>query len=129
MVALFVFIILVYSLIVIVFILVDTLVIVRVVVVAQSNPLVISWLPLLAEPVLRLPHLIMFLSAKHGIFFLAIVIEYLFLFCLLLLLLEGLNDLCLLLPSLLVLQVVHIKLMLQIVDIGELFDVNVVVSL
>ena len=129
MVTLFVFIILVYSLIVIVFILIDALVIVRVVVVAQPDPLVISWLPLLAEPVLRLPHLIMFLSAKHRVFFLAIIIEYLFLFCLLLLLLEGLNDLGLLLPSLLVLQVVHIELMLQVVDIGELLNVNMVVSL
>lgn len=68
-------------------------------------------------------------AAEHCIFILAVIVEYLLLLGLLLLFLERFNDLCLLLPPLLVFQVVHIKLMLQIVDIGVLFNVDVVVSL
>ena len=53
----------------------------------------------------------------------------LFLLPLLVLLLELVDDIFLLVPSLLILQVVQIELVLEIVDIGILFDVHAVETL
>ena len=89
----------------------------------------VSWLPLLAESILRLAHLIVLRATKHSIVVFAIVIEYLLLLSFLLVLLEGFDDLILLLASLLVFQVIHIELVLQIVNIGVLLNINVVISL
>jgi len=102
MVTFLVFIILVYILIVFVFIIVYTLILVRVVVMAEAAH-VIARLPLLAETVLGLAHLIVILSTEHCVFVFSIIVEYLFFLSLLLLLLKGFNDFRLLLPPLSVL--------------------------
>lgn len=122
-------IILVYVLVIVVFVLVNSFLLVRVVVVAESAHLVISRLPLLAETILCLPHLVMLGATEHCIFVFAIVVEYLLLLSLLLVFLESLNDLILLLPSLLVLQVVHVQFVLEVINVGVLFDVHMIVPL
>jgi len=68
-------------------------------------------------------------TSEHGIFVFAIVVEYLLLLSLLLIFLESLNDLILLLPSLLVFQVVHVQFVLEVINVGVLFDVHMIVPL
>ena len=89
----------------------------------------ITWLPLLilGETILSLSHLIVF-SSKH-IVIISLIIEDLLLLNLLLLVLELVDDVLLVLSSLAILQVVHIKFMLQIIDVSEFFNINSVESL
>jgi len=85
---------------------------------------IISWFPLLAETILSLSHLIVLTVTKHGLLVISIIIEYFFLFVLLLFPLEGFNDILLFLPSLRILEVVHVKLMLQVINVGELLYID-----
>jgi len=85
----------------------------------------ITWLPLVSEPVLGLAHLVVTIL-KHGIFFISLIIEDFFLFGLDLLTLEFVNDILLILSTEAILDVVHIELELQVVDVGELFDISVI---
>lgn len=89
----------------------------------------VAGLPLFTESILGLPHLIVLGPAKHGVFILTIIVEYLFFLCLFLLIFECLNDLGLFLTTLLVFEVIHIKLMLQVINICVFFNVDMVVSL
>jgi hypothetical protein len=68
----------------------------------------------------------MICSTKHALFFFPLIVEDFLLLCLDLLRLELINDLLLLLATLSVLQVVHVELMLQIVDVCELLHVDAV---
>ena len=88
-----------------------------------------SWLPLFAKSILSLAHLVVLSTAEHGIIIITLIIENFFLLRLLLLSLECFYYFCLLLPTLLILQIVHIKLVLQIINVGILFDVYLVVAL
>ena len=116
--------------IIIVFIFIDTLLLfVGVIILLQTAHGVLSGLPILAHAVLRLPHLVMLRPTKNSVFFFTLIVEDLLLFGLLLLSFEGLNNLRLLLPPLLVLQVVHIKLVLQVVDVDILFNIDMVKTL
>lgn len=84
----------------------------------------ISWLPfLLAKAILCLSHLIMVLS-KHTFFIVSIIIENLFFFSFLLLTFKFINDFLLMLSSQGVFNIVHIKLVLQIINVCEFLNIN-----
>ena len=124
-VTLFIFIILVNAFFLVVLIILNTLFLIGVVVIwlQSAHSLMLSRLPLLlAKAILCLPHPIV--VGEHGILLISLVVEDFLLFSLDLLGLELVNNLLLLEPSLGVLEVVHIQLVLQIVDIGELLDVH-----
>lgn len=129
MIAFLIVVVLIYVLIIILILIVNSFLVVGLVLVSQPAHLVLSGLPLFAEPVLRLAHLVVLGAAEHGIVIVSLVIENLLLLRLLLLSLESLYHLCLLLPALLIFQVVHVELVLQIVNIGVLLDVDLVVAL
>lgn len=103
MITFLVVIILVYVLIVVVLVFIDAFLFVRVVIMAQSAHLMVSGLPLLAEAILGLTHLIMLGPAEHSVVIFAIIVENFFLLRFLLVFLKRLDNLILLLPSLLVL--------------------------
>ena len=128
MVAFLVLVIRINVLIVVILVLVDALLLIGVVIVAQASHLVLSRLPLLTEPVLRLPHLIVLAASEHGVVVLALIIEYFFLLQFYLLSLVPLDYFGLVLPALLVLEVVHVELVLEVVNVGVFLDVNLVVS-
>lgn len=128
MVTFFIVVILVYVLIIVILVFVDSLLLIGVIIMAQAAHVVITRLPFLSKSILSLAHLVMVGTAKHSILVFAVIVEYLLLLSLLLFFLECLDDLGLLLPSLLILQIVHIKLMLKVIDVGVLLNVNVVVS-
>ena len=58
----------------------------------------------------------------------SVIIEDVFFLGFLLLVLELVDDLLLLLASLGVLQVVHVKLVLKVVNVGEFFDISRVIA-
>ena len=95
----------------------------------SSNSFMITWFPLLilSETILSLSHLIVF-SSKH-IIIISLIIEDLFLLNLFLLVLELVDDVLLVLSSLVILQIVHIKFMLQIINVSEFFNIHSVESL
>lgn len=129
MVAFLVLIVRVNVLVVVILVLVHALLLIGVVVVAQATHLVLSGLPFLSESVLGLPHLVVLAATEHGVVVLALIIEYFFLFQFYLLTLVPLNYFGLVLPALLVLEVVHVKFVLEVVNVSVFFDVNLVVSL
>ena len=67
-------------------------------------------------------------ESRHAVVIVSVIIENLFLFSLLLLTLEFVDDLLLVLSSQGVFEVIHVKLMFQIVNIGELLDVHSIES-
>ena len=91
-----------------------------------ANSFVLTRLPLaiLCKSVLSLPHLVVAGAPEHSLVLFALVVEDLFLLGLLLPVFELVNDLLLLLPALRILQVIHIQLVLQIVNVCELLDVD-----
>jgi len=116
-------IILVYILIIIFVIIFDSFFFVRIFFVLEASH-IISRLPFFTETILSLSHLIMLTVTKHSLLIISIIIEYFFLFVLLLFLLESFNDILLFLPSLWILQVVHIKLVLQVINVSEFLYIN-----
>ena len=125
MVAVLILIVLLDAVFIVLFVVIDSFLFITVLVVHATH--VVFRLPVLAEPILCLTHLI--IGAEHSIFFLSFVVENLFFFGALLLVFELVDDLLLLLPPLRVLEVVHVQLVLEVVDVGELLDIDRVVLL
>jgi len=111
--------ILVYILIIIFIVIFDSFFFIRVIFVLEASH-IISWLPFFTETILSLSHLIMLTVTKHGLLVISVIIEYFFLLVLFLFSLESFNNILLFLPSLRIFQVVHIKFMLQVINVCEL---------
>ena len=79
MITFLIVIVLVYVLIVIILVFVDTFFVVRLILVSKSAHLMLSWLPLFAESVLCLAHLVVLSTSEHGVIIITLVIENLFL--------------------------------------------------
>jgi len=128
----FVFIIVLFNSIVIILIFVlCALFLVRVIILLLevSRCLMFAWFPfILCESILGLSHLVVS-SSELGIFIIFIIAENLFFFSYNLSSLVYANDLLLLLSSLRVFQVVHVKFVFQVVNVTEFFNVNSVESL
>jgi hypothetical protein len=114
MITFLIIVVLIDVLVVIVFVFIDALLLfVGVLIMPQSTHLMLSRLPFLAKSILGLSHLIVLGSNEHGVVFvITLIIENFFLFGFLLLFFECFDDLILLLPTLLVLQIVHIEFVL-----------------
>ena len=102
MIAFLIVVVLIYVLIIILVLVVNSFLVVGLVLVSESAHLVLSGLPLFAESVLRLAHLVVLGAAEHSVVIISLVIENLLLLRLLLLSLKSLYHLRLLLPALLV---------------------------
>ena len=95
----------------------------------SSHGLMFSWLPLLlSKAILGLPHSVM-IGPEHAVLIFPLVIEDLLLLCLYLLRLELVNHFLLLLSPLRILQVIHVQLVFQVINVGEFLDVDGVESL
>ena len=103
MIAFLIVVVLIYVLIIILVLVVNSFLVVGLVLVSEPAHLVLSGLPLFAESVLRLAHLVVLGASEHSVVIISLVIENLLLLRLLLLSLESLYHLRLLLPALLVL--------------------------
>lgn len=88
----------------------------------------ITWLPLVSKSVLSLTHLIVAVL-KHSIFIFSFVVENLFFLSFHLLCLKFINYFLLEFSAQRIFNVVQVKLVLQIVNIGKLLDVDVVETL
>jgi hypothetical protein len=97
----------------------------------SANGLMLTWLPfLLTKSILGLAHLIMSSSCtiNEHLFLVSFVIEDFLFLNFLLLIFELVDQLLLILSSLSILQIVHIKLVFQVVDIGELLNIDMIES-
>jgi hypothetical protein len=93
-----------------------------------SVSLGITWLPFVTESILGLTHLVVTVL-EHGILIFSFVIEDLFLFCLLLLALELINNFLLMLSSIAIFNVVNVQFVLKIINVGVLLNVGVIETL
>ena len=107
-----------------VLVVIDTFFFVRVVLLKTTH-VIFSRLPLFAEAILSLPHGVV--ATEHGILIVSIIIEYLLFLGSLLLVLELVDDFLLLVSSLLVFQVILIKLVFEVIDVSEFFNIDLIV--
>lgn len=122
----------VHNVFIVVFLVIDSF-FVRVVVLRLESANSVAFFPsllpvLLAESILCLPHFVL-VAGEHGVFVSLIVLEHFVLIGLALLDDELVNDLLLLFSPLRVLEVVHVELMLQEINVGKLLDVERIESL